>query len=300
MFLDSGLIRILVFANLYAIFAMSWDVFSGHTGYVSFGHAFLIGTAAYTSSLLNYHLGLPLIITIPIAVLASVFVGLLFFFPALRLRGSYFTLITLLLAVVAGHFVKIFGSVTGRDRGLTPLATIAQGATANYYITLAFMLVIAFVLWWISSSNLGFVLKTIAQAEDTVADAGLDTTKFKFFSFLLSSVVAGIGGCLWVHYMGSVTPAVLSVEFSIMILVASLLGGMGTILGPIFGGYVMLFLLEYLRPYVPSAGRMLIFGLLGIATLFFFSEGLGVKCWTLASSIKNRIFSKDIVHDSAP
>ena len=162
LFLDSGLIRILVFANLYAIFAMSWDVFSGHTGYVSFGHAFLIGTAAYTSSLLNYHLNLPLIITIPVAVLATVVVGLIFFFPALRLRGSYFTLITLLLAVVAGHFVKIFGSITGGDRGLTPLATIANGATPNYYITLAFMMIIAFALWWVSTSNLGFVLKSIA------------------------------------------------------------------------------------------------------------------------------------------
>lgn len=283
LFLDSGMIRILVFANLYAIFAMSWDIFSGHTGYVSFGHTFLIGTGAYTSSLLNYHLGLPLIATIPLAVLATMAIGLLFFFPALRLRGSYFTLITLLLAVVAGHFVKIFGNITGGDRGLTPLATIAQGAVTNYYITLGCMLVIAFVLWWVSTSKLGFVLKAIAQSEDTVEDAGLNANKFKFFAFLISSVVAGIGGCLWVHYLGSVSPSILSVDLSVLILVAAVLGGMGTVIGPIFGGYIMLFLLEYLRPYIPSGGRMLLFGCLGIVTLFFFSEGLGVRSWKVIS-----------------
>ncbi|MBT4263681.1 MAG: branched-chain amino acid ABC transporter permease [Deltaproteobacteria bacterium] len=277
LFLDTGIIRILVFANLYAILAMSWDIFSGHTGYISFGHSFLAGTAAYTSSLLNYHLGLPLFVSMPLAIIATLVLGMLLFFPALRLRGSYFTLITLLLSVVAVQFVKIFSQYTGGDRGLTPISTIASGAIANFYVTLAFMLIIALGLWYVSTSHLGFVLKAIAQAEDTVSDAGLDTTKFKFFAFLLSAFTAGIGGCLWVHYLGSVTPAVLSVDLSVFILIAAIIGGMGTIIGPILGGYVMVFLLEYLRPYVPSSGRMLIFGILGMMVLLYFSEGLGVK-----------------------
>lgn len=291
LFVDSGLIRILIFANLYAILAMSWDIFSGHTGYVSFGHSFLAGTAAYTSSLLDYHLGLPLFITMPLAVLATVVIGMLLFFPALRLRGSYFTLITLLLSVVAVQFVKIFNHITGGDRGLSPLSTLAIGATTNYYITLACMLIIALGLWYVSTSNLGFVLKSIAEAEDTVADAGLDTNKFKFFAFLMSAIPAGIAGCLWVHYLGSVTPAILSVDLSVFILIAAVMGGMGTILGPILGGYVMLFLLEYLRPFVPSAGRMLIFGILGVVVLLFWSEGLGVKFWTLSQKLANRVWA---------
>ena len=143
LFLDTGIIRILVFANLYAILAMSWDIFSGHTGYISFGHSFLAGTAAYTSSLLNYHLGLPLFVSMPLAIIATLVLGMLLFFPALRLRGSYFTLITLLLSVVAVQFVKIFSQYTGGDRGLTPISTIASGAIANFYVTLAFMLIIA-------------------------------------------------------------------------------------------------------------------------------------------------------------
>lgn len=278
--LDSGLIRILVFANLYAILAMSWDIFSGHTGYVSFGHSFLAGTAAYTSGLLNYHFGLSPFVTMPLAVLATVVLGMLLFFPALRLRGSYFTLITLLLSVVAIQFVKIFSNTTGGDRGLTPLSTLATGATTNFYITLITMLIIAVVLWLVSTSHFGFVLKSIAQAEDTVAGAGLNTTKFKFFAFLLSAVTAGIGGCLWVHYLGSVTPAVLSVDLSVFILIAAVMGGMGTILGPILGGYVMVFLLEYLRPYISSSERMLLFGIIGVIVLLFIPEGMGVKAWS--------------------
>lgn len=292
LFVDSGLIRILVIANLYAILAMSWDIFSGHTGYISFGHSFLIGTAAYTSALLNFHFGVPIYISIPVALLTTTAIGMLFFFPALRLRGSYFTLMTLLFAVVANTLAKIFSDVTGGDRGLTPLSTIATGASPNFYITLAFMLAIGFGLWYVSKSNVGFVLRAIMQREDTVEGVGLNTTKFKLFSFLLSVIVASIGGCLWVHYMGSITPSILALDLSVMILIAATVGGMGTIIGPIGGGYLMLFITEYLRPFLPSAARMLLFGSVGIIIFLYLREGLVPKLSMEGKKLWNRIASR--------
>ena len=94
-FVSTGTVRILIFANFLAIFAMSWDVISGRTGYISFGHPFLIGIAAYTTAMLTYHLDTPLWLSIPAGVLATLVGGTLFFLPALRIRGTYFALVTL-------------------------------------------------------------------------------------------------------------------------------------------------------------------------------------------------------------
>ncbi len=292
LFVGDALLRILVVANLYAIYAMSWDIFSGHTGYLSFGHGFLIGVAAYTTSLLNYHYGIPPYASIPIAILVSVLVGLLFFLPALRLRGSYFCLMTLLLVVVANLLVNTFSNVTGGDRGLTPLSTLATGATANFYITLVLMLVIGLGLWYVSRSNLGFVLRAIAQNEDTVEGVGIDTTKFKFFAFILSAIVASIGGCFWVHYLGTVTPSIISLDLSISIAIAAIVGGMGTITGPIMGAYLMLFITEYLRPFIPTPGRLLIFGLIGLIILIYCREGLMPRLSVEVKKLRNRILNR--------
>ena len=94
-FVSSGTLRIFIFANFLAMFAMSWDILSGRTGYISFGHPFLIGIAAYTTAMLTYHLDTPLWLSIPAAVLMTMVGGTFFFVPALRIRGTYFALVTL-------------------------------------------------------------------------------------------------------------------------------------------------------------------------------------------------------------
>ena len=95
LFTSTGTLRIFIFANFLAIFAMSWDILSGYTGYISFGHPFLIGIAGYTTAMLTHHMETPLFVSIPLAVIVTMIAGSLFFFPALRTRGTYFALVTL-------------------------------------------------------------------------------------------------------------------------------------------------------------------------------------------------------------
>jgi branched-chain amino acid transport system permease protein len=285
--LSAGSLRIFIFANFIAIFAMSWDILSGYTGYISFGHPFLIGIAGYTSAILTSKFAAPLYISMPIAVLLTMAAGSLFFFPALRTRGTYFALVTLAFMEVTYHLVQVVKpQVTGGSRGITGLPLLITGAVPNYYVSLFTMLIIAFCLWNVGNSGVGTVLSAIRMDEDAVKSAGLNTSKFKLFAFMLSAFVAGIGGVLYTHYLGSISPrGMFDINFLFTILLAALIGGEHTIIGPMLGAYFLTFLLELLRPYIPGAWRYLIYGIIALSVYMYAPKGL----YTIVNAVGNRI-----------
>ena len=261
-FATTATVRIFVFANYIAIFAISWDVLSGKTGYISFGHPFLIGVGGYTSALLTHHLGLPLYMTIPAAVITTMIAGTLFFVPALRIRGTYFALVTLAFMELMYGLVQVIApDVTGGTRGLTGLPSIVTGAVSNYYLSFGVMFILGLSMWILLKTRLGTALSSIGMNEDAVRACGLNTTKLKLFAFMLSAMIAGLGGAMYIHYLGSIAPrGLFDVNFLFTILVACLLGGAGTITGPIMGAFFLTLLLEFLRPYIPGSERYLIYG----------------------------------------
>ena len=197
-------------ANFLAIFAMSWDALSGRTGYISFGHPFLIGIAGYTTALLTYHLGVPLYLSIPAAVVVTMIGGTLFFLPALRIRGTYFALVTLAFMEIMYHLTQVIApKVTGGTRGLSGLPEMVSGAVPNYYLTCSVMLLIGIGLWSLIRTGLGTALSAIGVDEEAVKSSGLNTNRIKLFIFTISAMVAGIGGALYVHYLGSIAPRAL-------------------------------------------------------------------------------------------
>ncbi len=276
LFVSRGTVRIFIFANFLAIFAMSWDILSGYTGYISFGHPFLIGISGYTTAMLTHHLGAPLYLSIPAAVIVTAVAGTLFFLPALRTKGTYFALVTLAFMEVTYHLMKVVKpKLTGGTRGLSGLPTFASGAYLNYYISFFTMFLIAIGLWALARSNVGTVLSAIRMDEGAVKSAGLSTIRFKLFAFTLSALVAGIGGAMYTHYLGSISPRnMFDITFLFTILIAALIGGEHTIVGPIFGAYFLTFLLEYLRPYVPGAWRFLCYGLIALIVYNYAPKGL--------------------------
>ncbi len=285
--LSAGSLRIFIFANFIAIFAMSWDILSGYTGYISFGHPFLIGIAGYTSAILTNQFATPLYISMPLAVLLTMAAGTLFFFPALRTRGTYFALVTLAFMEVTYHLVQVVKpEITGGSRGITGLPLLATGAVSNYYVSLFTMLLIGLGLWSIAKSGVGTVLSAIRMDEDAVKSAGLNTSKFKLFAFMLSALVAGIGGVLYTHYLGSISPRnMFDINFLFTILIAALIGGEHTIVGPMLGAYFLTFLLELLRPYIPGAWRYLLYGMIALSVYMYAPRGL----FTIVNAVNNRI-----------
>lgn len=280
----TGTLRVFIFANFLAMFAMSWDIISGRTGYISFGHPFLIGVAGYTTAMLTYHLDVSLMLSIPAAVIAAMVAGTLFFVPALRTRGTYFALVTLaFMELLYGLTQVVQPKITGGTRGLSGLPSVVSGAVPNYYLSFLVMFVIAIGLWLIVRTRIGTALSAIRMDEDAVKSTGLNTTKLKLFAFMVSAAVAGVAGALYVHYLGSIAPrGIFEINFLFTILVAALLGGAGTIIGPIMGAFFLTCLLEFLRPYIPGTERFFIYSLVTLVVYYYAPNGLyGIITWGL-------------------
>ena len=287
LFVSSGMLRTIIFANFLAIFAMSWNFISGRTGYISFGHPFLIGIGAYTTAILSYRFEVPVSLSIPIAVLVTMVGGTLFFLPALRVRGTYFALVTLAFMELMYQLVQVIRpDITGGTRGISGIQTLTRGAVNNFYLSVVLMLAIAIGLWLLSRSRLGTALSAIGMNENSVRGSGLSTTKLKLFAFMVSAFVAGVGGAFYVHYLGSIAPrALFDINFLFTIIVAALIGGASTIIGPLIGAFFLTFLLEYLRPFLPGAERYFIYG--GIALVLYMCQPKGI--YEIAAQLKNRL-----------
>ena len=273
---SKGTLRTMIFACYLAAFAVSWDILSGRTGYISFGHPFLIGIAAYTTAILSKRFDVPVELSIPIAVIVTMIAGLIILMPALRIKGSYFALVTLAFMELMYQLVQVIRpDLTGGTRGMSGIQTLTRGAENGYYLAVSVLLVLSIGAWLLMRTRVGTALWAIGMNEESVAGSGLSTTRLKAFAFLVSAFVAGVSGAFYVHYLGSLAPrALFDINFLFTILVAALIGGAGTIIGPIFGAFFLVFLLEWLRPFLPGAERYFVYG--GIALVLYMYQPKGI------------------------
>jgi len=212
----------------------------------------------------------------PIAVLVTMVGGIIVFLPALRIKGSYFALVTLAFMELMYQLVQVVRpDLTGGTRGMSGIKTLTRGAVNNYYLSASLMIAVAFSMWMLMRTQLGTALSAIGMNEESVRGSGLSTTKLKLFAFLTSAFVAGLGGAFYVHYLGSIAPrALFDINFLFTIIVAALIGGASTIIGPVIGAFFLTFLLEFLRPYLPGAERYFIYGLIALLLYMYEPKGL--------------------------
>lgn len=254
---------LLIAACFFAMYAMSWDLLGGYGGQVVLGQALFIGTAAYTSGLLSLELGWSPLATIPLGTLASVGVGALIGTPAVRLRGPYLALVTLIALIAASKLVRIFSDLTGGTSGLgftpdnffPPLGysvPLDEVYRTSYYYTLGLLAFIGIGLLSIVRSRWGVILTAIREDEAAVEAAGINPAKFKIAAFMVSAAAAGLAGAAYVHLptLAGVQPGgangVLSLNLSLLIIVACVAGGLGTIVGPLIGAFILIVGREYL------------------------------------------------------
>lgn len=276
---DLNWLGILTFANIFALFAMSWDISSGHTGYLSLGHTFFIGLGGYASAILTYHLKFPLYPSIIVSSIIAMIVGTVIIIPAFRVRGPYFLMLSLALPLFLISLVRIgyLTNITGGHMGLFPIPVFVPVPERYkvYYLTVTIMLAMAYALWKTSKSDIGYVLKAIHDDEGLVESCGINTFRYKLFSFTLCTFIGGLGGALWVHNIGSVSPhSILDLHIIVEIIIAVMVGGEGTIIGPMFGAYFTIIILEALRPIAPGMWRLLIFTLIGGALIAYKPKGI--------------------------
>jgi len=271
------ILRVLILASIFAIFAASWDLLSGFTGQVNFGHALFFGVAAYTAAILNRNLGWAPWATVPLGALAAVLAGLLVGIPCLRLRGTYLAFATLAFPLILVGVVYAIPNITGGELGIYGIAALSGSRVASYYIAIPSMIVLGFIMWKITDSKIGLIFHAIREDEVTVRASGINTTRYKLLAFCLSGLIAGIAGGLYAHFIKGAGPSTLELLLSFQVIIWAVFGGIATIYGPMAGVLILYPLTEFvLMRYlaVPSETRLLIFASIVLLVLLFMPQGL--------------------------
>ncbi len=269
---DLYLIRILTLASIFAIFAASWDLLSGFTGQMNFGHALFFGVSSYTAALLNLQLHIPPWGTIPLGALAAVLAGLIIGIPCLRLRGTYLALTTLAFPIILMGIVFSIPDVTGGELGISGLERLAKSRVVAFYVIVILMIALVGIMWKITDSKTGIIFHAIREDEVAVRAAGINTTRYKLLAFCLSGFFAGIAGGLYAHYMRVAGPSTLEITMSFQVVIWSVFGGVVTIWGPVGAVFILFPLLEFFRLW-PEI-RLLLFALVILLILLYMPEGL--------------------------
>jgi branched-chain amino acid transport system permease protein len=265
-------VRILIIANLFAVYALSWNLLVGYTGQISFGHAFFFGGGAYASVLLNKYLGFP----VPLAMSASGVMcgvaGLLLGYPCLRVRGVYLALMTWAFPLILIGFVMYFGEIFGREMGISGYEGLSSSYNVNYYVSLSLIILALLMKLAIVNSRLGLIIRSIRDNEILAESVGIHVSRYKVMMFALSGMTAGISGAFYAHFLKSITPELLGVDMSILVIIMVIVGGLGSAIGPVMGAFMVTFLDNYLL-YIQEF-RMVIYALALIVILFLRPQGL--------------------------
>jgi branched-chain amino acid transport system permease protein len=277
--------RMMILIFMYALLGQAWNILGGYAGQVSLGHAVFFGLGAYTSTVLLMKLDLTpwlgMIAGIFIAVVVSIIIG----YPCFRLAGHYFVIATIALGeIVAIVFLnwKFVGGAIGLflpllDESLLNFEFHASKAP-YYYIILAMLVVTVFITYKIERSRLGFYFRAIKNDPDAARSLGVDLTRYKLIAMIISAALTAMAGTFYAQYVLFIDPhTVLPLMLSVQMCLIPVLGGTGTIAGPIIGSIILIPMAEYTR--VQLAGKvsglhLLIYGFLIMVIAVFQPAGL--------------------------
>ncbi|MGD2269652.1 MAG: branched-chain amino acid ABC transporter permease [Desulfobacterales bacterium] len=274
---DRHLLHIFIVIFIYATLVQSWNLPGGFTGYVSFGHVLFFGIGGYTTAMLVVFLSVPAVVTYLIAGVLSSLVALIFGYISLRLKGPYFAIATLALATI-GRYVFLNVPVFGGAEGvLLPMSSLNPDIEKipYYYGTLLVVVLTTLAVYLIIKTRLGLGLMAIRENEEKAAGAGINTTKHKVIAFIISAFFPGVIGGVYASYLEYVNPdSCFSILYSANILLMAILGGIGTVAGPILGAAVVVVLSEVFSLALGHQGRLIIFGLILTVMAIYLPGGL--------------------------
>lgn len=241
---------------IFGIFAMSLDLLLGYTGLVSFGHAAFFGVGAYAAGYLAKVLTPNTLVVLPLAVLVTAAVALVVGFLTVRLLGVYFMMLTLAFGQMIYALADRWTAVTGGSNGLAsiprpqisvgPATVLFEDANAGYLLVLACFLLTYAAMRGIVRSHFGHVLAGIRENEPRLRSIGYDTTRFKLLVFMLAGMFAGVAGTLYAGYNRFVSTNDVYWTSSGQVLIMVVIGGAGTLVGPVLGAAMVLLMQNFL------------------------------------------------------
>lgn len=270
--MDAYVSGILSLAGIYAIMAISVNIISGITGQLSLGQAGFMALGAYSTILLNSNAHLPLWMAVILAGIITAFFGFLIGFPTLKLEGDYLAIVTLAFGEIIRVVLVNLKQWTGGPNGKSFPTILTLSPTVAVFTVLSVLVLIIICIQNIIRSSYGRAVLAVREDEIAAKSCGISVFKYKMTGFVMASFVAGIGGALYVMYVGFIKPEQAAFTKSIDYLIFVVLGGMGSVTGSVLAAFVLTYLQEGLR-FLQNY-RLLFYPVVLIFVMLFRPQGL--------------------------
>jgi len=291
-------IHIFIMMFFYGYLAMCWNLLGGYAGQHSFGHAAFVGISAYTSTLLFAHTGLSPWFGMLLGGLLSGLVGLFFGYVSFRygLKGPYFLLVTIAFGEVLVYIALNTRTVGGASGLSVPLLGNVpnffqfQSKTPYYYTIMIMAAAMIGITYAVQRSRMGYYWVAIRENEDAAQILGVNVMRYKLCAVVLSAFFSGLGGTFYAQYFMFIDPpSILGLGLSVEIVIYVIVGGIGTILGPIVGSFLLFPLAEITRSiFAGKTGgiHLIVYGIILVISIIFMPRGV------IGKFSKSRLWSK--------
>ncbi len=262
--------RVISIICIYALLAIGFDFLANYVGLVSLGGGFYIGIGAYTAALLNTNYGLPPILTIPIATIFGGAICTLLFLPCLPLRGVYFAIVSLMYPLLAMRLIEALDIFGGTD-GILGVDGLASAWSERYLLIIS-VLVFVFGLRRMVREDIGLVFRGVKDNDQAIRASGININIYKALGVYIASALGCLGGACLAHIYMWAGLSQFALDFSIIPIAATVVGGGGTLIGPVLGCLILVPISELLRDFGPL--RIAVYAIILTAFIVYKSEGI--------------------------
>jgi branched-chain amino acid transport system permease protein len=266
---------VVIIAYFFGLLAASWSLLAGYAGQFSFGHMAFMAIGGYTTGLLGRYLQVPPLAGIVLGTIVAGLAGLAIGALVLRFKAAYLALFTIAFSEILRLAIKGEAEFTRGDHGLQVAPLLGEDVISRvpyYYIMLAVLVICLLLLYWLANSRIGLFLRAIREDEVAAASRGVNVVRYKVLAFVITSMMAGLAGTFFAHYVTILTPNIMIIPQMGLVIAMAIIGGVESLLAAAIGGIIIQVSLELLREF--GAWRLVIFGALLVITLRFARNGL--------------------------
>lgn len=262
--------RVISIVCLYALLALGFDFLANYVGLVSLGGGFYMGVGAYCSAVLNTELGWPIFVTIPVSMVAGGALCTLVLLPCLPLRGVYFAIVSLMFPLLAGRVIEALDILGGTD-GIIGLDGFANVWVERYFL-IGVVLIAVFVLRRLVNEDVGLVFRGVKDNDQAVKASGININVYKAFGVFIAASLGCLGGACLAHIYMWAGISQFALDFSIIPIAATVVGGGGTLIGSVLGCLILVPISELLRDF--GTLRIAVYAIILTGFIVFKSEGI--------------------------
>ena len=274
-FLETYWLHVMIVAFFYAILSSSWSLLAGYAGQFSFAHVAFMAIGAYAAGMLGKHFGWHPLIGIPLGVVASGLIGVGIGALVLRFQPAYLALFTIAFSEIMRLLIRGETQLTRGDHGLHLEPLLGADVISRvpyYYLMLAILVGSLVFMYWLVSSRIGMFLRAIREDEEAAAARGVDVVRYKVMAFAITSMIAGLAGAFYGHYVTIISPNMMVLSQMGLVMAMAIIGGVENLIAAAIGGILIQVSLEVLREF--GSWRLVIFGAMLMLILRFARNGL--------------------------